>query len=86
MAVFTERKVKDRIEILEDGVIQVREATIVERDGVEISRTFHRYVLEPDSDVTNEENRIKDITNAIWTPAAKAAYSAKKAARANNNQ
>lgn len=81
MATFTERKVKDRIEILEDGTIQVREATVVERDGVEISRTFHRYVLDPESDVTAEDPRIKSVADVLWTPPVKAAYKAKIAAR-----
>ncbi len=51
---LTEETIADRIEILEDGRIQVREATVIKRDGVEIARTLHRKIVDPGADVTNE--------------------------------
>ncbi len=45
---LTENKQIDRIEVVEHGIIQVRQATIIERDGEFVSRTFHRWVLNPD--------------------------------------
>ena len=59
--------VVDKIEVLEDGQIQVRTATIVAEDGVELSRTFHRHVLEPGADLTEQTDRVTDIANATWT-------------------
>ena len=74
----------DQIEIVGDWNIQVRQATIIERDGEFVSRTFHRWVLTPDSDISNQEQKVKDICNAAWTDAVKAAYETFKAEQARN--
>ena len=63
---LTERKVIDLIEVLESGHLQVREANLVERDGVVIARTFHRYVIAPGEDVSDKEQKIQDIAAAAW--------------------
>ena len=56
---LTERTVEDKIEIVgEFKHIQVRTATIIERDGVEISRSFHRHVIAPDADVSGESAEV----------------------------
>ena len=74
---LTERTVEDKIEIVGDYKhIQVRTATIIERDGVEISRSFHRHVLSPDQDVTGESAEVQSIATALWTDEVKAAYAA----------
>lgn len=66
---LTERAVIGKIEILEDGQIQLREDTVIERDGVVIHRAFHRRVLAPGHDLTQESDaRLKTIATAIWTP------------------
>jgi len=57
----------DRIEILEDGQIQVRRTTVILRDGIEISRTYHRHVLEPGALLDGEDMRVITIAKAIWT-------------------
>jgi hypothetical protein len=57
----------DKIEVLEMGQLQVRRATIVSEDGVELSRTFHRHVLEPGADTTGEAQRVQDVAAATWT-------------------
>ena len=72
----------DRMEILEDGQIQVRTATVIKEDGVELTRSFHRHVVEPDSDITNEDDKVKNVHNAVCTQQVKAAYIAKKSAKA----
>ena len=59
--------VVDRIEVLEMGQIQVRTATVIDEDGVELSRKFHRHVLEPGADLTEQTDRVTDIANATWT-------------------
>ena len=63
---LTERKVIDLIEVLESGHLQIREANIVERDGVAIAKTFHRYVISPGEDVSDKEQKIQDIAAAAW--------------------
>jgi len=52
--------------------IQVRTATIVKEDGVELSRSFHRRVLTPDMDVSGEDAEIKGMASALWTDEVKA--------------
>lgn len=64
----TERKVIGKIEILENGVIQVRDDTVIERDGIEISRLFHRRILEPDIVSNETDARLTRVINATWTP------------------
>lgn len=65
---LTERKVVDLIEVLERGQLQIREANLIEKDGVVVAKTFHRYVLSPGDDISDKEQRIKDIATAVWTP------------------
>ena len=72
---ITKRTEEDKIEVV--GVhkmIQVRTATIIEEDGVEISRSFHRHVVAPDSDISNESAEVKAISNAVHTDAVKTAW------------
>ena len=75
---LTESTKIDQIEVVADWNIQVRQATIIERDGEFVSRTFHRWVLTPDMDISNQEQKVKDIANAAWTPEVRAAYEAFK--------
>ena len=75
MALIEKQKV-DLIEVIENGILQVRTANIIERDGVEVTRTFHRHVLSPGADVTNEDPKVQAIANAVWTEEVIAAYQA----------
>lgn len=79
---LTESKIIDQIEIVQDWVIQVRQATIIERDNEFVSRTFHRWVLTPDMDISDQEQKVKDIANAAWTPEVRQAYETFKAEQA----
>jgi hypothetical protein len=72
----------DQIEIVADWNIQVRQATVIEKDGVQVARSFHRWVLNPDSDISGQEQKVKDICNAAWTDEVKAAYETFKAEQA----
>lgn len=74
---LSERKIVDLIEVLERGHLQIREANIIEKDGVVVAKTFHRYVLNPGDDVSDKEQRIKDIAAVVWTPEVLAAYQAR---------
>jgi hypothetical protein len=80
---LTERTEIDQIQIVFDWNIQVRQATIIERDGEFVSKTFHRWVLTPDMDISDQEQKVQDIANAAWTPEIKAAFEAFKAEQAN---
>lgn len=62
-----EKQVIDKIEVIENGTIQIRTATIIEKDGQEISKTFHRHVVHPIDDITKEDARVQAIANAVWT-------------------
>ena len=79
---LTERTVQDKIEIVGDfKYIQVRTATVIERDGVEISRSFSRHVVAPDADITGESTEVQAICAAVHTDEIKAAYAAHLAAQ-----
>ena len=79
---LTERTVEDKIEIVGDFKhIQVRTATVIERDGTEISRSFSRHVVAPDADVSGESAEVQAIAAAVHTDEVKAAYAAHLAAQ-----
>ena len=74
---LTEETFDDKIELVgEFRHVQIRTATIIKRDGKEISRAFHRRVLAPDADVSEENAEIKGITTSAWTQEVKDAYAA----------
>ena len=74
---LTERTAEDKIEIVGDHkMVQVRTATIIERDGVEISRSFHRHVVAPSDDISGESAEVQAVCNAVWTQEVKDAYAA----------
>jgi hypothetical protein len=73
---LTEKTIIDKIEVIENNSIQVRTATIIEKDGTELTRTFHRHVLSPGADTTNEDPKVQAIASAIWTEEIIAAYQA----------
>ena len=75
--------VVDKIEVMEKGQVQVRTATRVLEDGVELSSSFHRHVVEPstkasgswaDTDISGEDARVQAIATATWTSSVKTAY------------
>ena len=79
---LTEHTSIDRIEVVANGVVQVRQATVITKDGEQVARTFHRWVLTPDSDISGQEQKVKDICNVAWTPEVRQAYEAFKAEQA----
>jgi len=77
---LTERTEEDKIEIVGPfRAVQVRTATIIERDGVEISRSFHRHVVNPGDDTTNESAEVQAICAVVHTAEIIAAYQASQA-------
>jgi hypothetical protein len=68
--------VVDRIEVVENGSIQVRTKTAIKEDGVEISNQFHRHVVVPGADYSGEDARVQAICAATHTADVIAAYKA----------
>ena len=76
--------VDDKIEIVGDYKhLQVRTATVVDEDGTELARSFHRRVITPDADVSGESAEIQGIAAAVWTDDVKSAWQSFQEAQAN---
>ena len=74
---LTEETVQDKIEIVsEHKMIQIRTATVIKRDGTEISRAFSRHVVAPNDDITGESAEVQAICASVHTDAVKDAYAA----------
>ena len=71
-----------KLEVLPSGTIQVRVATVVCKDGVEIGRSYHRHCLTPGSDTSEEEPETQAVAAAVWTPEVVSAYEAQQAEQA----
>ena len=59
--------------------VKVRTDTVVMEDGEELSRKYHRHVLHPDADITNEHSEVQAVCNAVWTQDVKDAWTTFKA-------
>lgn len=79
MALEKEIKI-DKIEIVENGIIQVRQITRILEDGNELSASYHRWSLTPGQDVSDQEDRVQAIAAATWTDDVIAAYEAQQEA------
>jgi len=66
----------DKIEVVENGIIQVRQVTRIMEDGQQLSSSYHRWSLTPGQDVTDQPANVQAIAAAAWTPAVVAAYEA----------
>ena len=84
---LTERNENDKIEVVGTyKAVQVRKATVIEKDGVELTRSFHRHVLQcgtidesdnfVDTDISGEDADVQAICTAAWTTTVKDAYKA----------
>lgn len=71
---FKEYSEIDQIEVTSFSYIHIRQANYIEKDGNVISKTYHRWTLTPDSDISGQEQKVKDICNAAWTDKARAEY------------
>jgi len=74
-------KIVDRVEVVENGSVQVRTKTAIKEDGVEISSNFHRHVVVPGADYSAEDARVQAICAATHTAAVVSAYQAAQAAK-----
>ena len=74
---LTKSTLNDKIEVINTGdwsSVQVRTATIISEDGVELSRKFHRHVVMPDADLSAEDADVAAICTPVFSDAVKAAY------------
>ena len=72
---LTEHTEEDKIEVVSEfKIIQVRTATIIKKDGKEISRSFHRHVIAPNTDSSNESADVKAMVAHFHTDSVKTAY------------
>ena len=76
------KRLEYKKEILPNQVIQIRTTTVLEENGAELSRTYHRHVVVPGQDVSGEIQDVQDIAAALWTDEVIAAY---QASVANND-
>ena len=70
--------VVDRIEVIENGCVQVRTKTAIMEDGKQISGTFHRHVVAPGDDYSSEDAKVQAVCAAVHTPEVIAAYQAQQ--------
>lgn len=77
---LTEKTVIGKIEVTATGHVQVRTDTVIERDGQEISRTYHRHIIAPGDAYSNEDAKVQAICQVIHTPDVVAAYRASQEA------
>ena len=78
---LTKEQTIDKIEVMGNGVLQVRQVTRIMEDGKELSSSYHRWSFAPGDDVSNQLANVQAIAAAAWTPAVIAAYQAQVAAQ-----
>ena len=71
---ITKEAVIEKIEVVQSWYVQVATDTVIKEDGTEISRSRHRHVLNPDSDISGEDSAVQTVANAVWTDTVKANY------------
>tara|TARA_Y100000114_G_scaffold153773_1_gene174459 strand:- start:362 stop:616 length:255 start_codon:yes stop_codon:yes gene_type:complete len=71
----------DKIEVVGLWTVQVRTATVVKEGDEELSRSFHRHVVNPDTDLTDEDTRVVAVCTALFTDEVRAAFEEDKAKR-----
>ena len=81
---LTEDTIIDSIDVLPSGHIQVRRANRIFRDGIEISKSYHRHVVEPGDDLALEDPRVAEIGAVVHTAEVIAAFKAAQEAERNN--
>jgi len=72
---LTQETAQDKIEIVGDyKILSVRTATVIKKDGTEISRSYHRHTVAPNAEISGESAEVQAICNAVHTDAIKTAY------------
>lgn len=73
---LTKEQAIDKVEVLEDGTLQVRQITRIMEDGVQLSSSYHRWSYSPGDDITEQPDNVQAIASVVWTPEVVAAYQA----------
>ena len=73
---LTKQVVIDKIEVVENGAVQVRQVTRIMENGQQLSSSYHRWSLTPGQDITDQPANVQAICQAAWTPEVIAAYQA----------
>lgn len=81
---LTKEVVIDKIEVVENGIVQVRQATRIIENGAQLSQSYHRWSLTPGQDVSDQPANVQAICAAAWTEEVIAAYEAAVAAAKAN--
>ena len=72
---LTETIEYDKIEVVgQYKAVQIRKAHVIKKDGTELTRSFERYVLHPDADVSKEPAEVKAVCDAVWTDEVKKSW------------
>ena len=79
---LTKEQVIDKVEVVENGTLQVRQVTRIMEDGKELSSSYHRWSYAPGSDISEQPANVQAIAAAAWTAEVVAAYEAKVAEQA----
>jgi hypothetical protein len=74
----------DKIEVLENGTLQVRQVTRIMEDGKELSSSYHRWAFAPGADVSAQPQNVQAIASAAWTPEVITAYQAQLETQLNS--
>lgn len=78
---LSEQVVIDKIEVVENGTLQVRQATRIIKDGEQIAQSYHRWAFAPGSDVSGMPSNVQAVAATVWTPEVISAYEAQQVAR-----
>ena len=79
---LTQVSVIDKIEVVENGILQIRQRNDIQDGGNTIASNYHRWALAPGQDTTGQDPRVVAVATAVWTPEVIAAYEAQLAAQA----
>jgi|TARA_B100001094_G_C17428248_1_gene437890 hypothetical protein len=75
MSEITKETIEDKIEVIgEYKCVQVRTATVIKEDGVELTRSFHRHAINPGEDISGQSQEVQGICNSVHTPEVVDAY------------
>ena len=80
---ITKETIIDKIEVLENGAVLIRQTTRIIEDGAVLSNTYHRSSVAPGRDVSDQDPRVQAICNAVWTPEIVAAFEANRQQQLN---
>lgn len=75
---LTEKTTIDLVQVNESGVVHVRLATVIEKNGTQITKTYARFLLEPGADLTGQDPKVVALAQAAWTPEVIAAWQASR--------